>query len=151
MKCPHCGAEDTKVINSRPANGGDTIRRRRECEACEERFTTFETVERLSQTVIKRDGSREPYDRKQLLKSLDIACNKTPLTASERVRIVDTIEADVFRGPSGEARSSEIGDHVLRHLRAADPVAYVRYASVYRKFSSLADFEAEIRGLQEAP
>jgi transcriptional repressor NrdR len=147
MRCPFCNAADTKVINSRPAGGGESIRRRRECEQCKKRFTTFETLEKSLQTVVKRDGSRVPYSRERVLRGLEKACKKRPVSEQQIDEVLDHVEAEGFSDTKREIRSEDIGRLVLDKLRTIDAVAYIRFASVYKQFGELKDFEAEIKWL----
>jgi transcriptional repressor NrdR len=147
MKCPFCGAPDTKVINSRPTNGGESIRRRRHCEKCRGRFTTFETLEKALQTVVKRDKSRVPFSRERMLRGLEKACKKRPVTAEQIDQILAAVETEAFKGNSRETTTAAIGQLILKHLREVDKVAYIRFASVYNEFKSLKDFEQEIKAL----
>lgn len=148
MRCPFCSESDTRVINSRPAASGDIIRRRRECPTCEGRFTTFEQLEKTEQTVIKRDGKRMAYSRDRLFHGLEKACKKRPVTAQQIEDLVSAIEKEAFRTPAGEVTSEVLGKLVLQRLRELDVVAYLRFASVYKQFTCLEDFEAEIRALR---
>ncbi|MBI1292132.1 transcriptional repressor NrdR [bacterium] len=147
MKCPFCNAADTKVINSRPANGGESIRRRRACETCRARFTTFETLEKSLQTVVKRDGSRVPFSRERLLRGIEKACKKRPVTEQQIDGIIAYVEKEAFRGTTRETTTEQIGLLVLKSLLGIDKVAYLRFASVYKQFNDLADFRDEISKL----
>jgi transcriptional repressor NrdR len=140
MKCPYCGHEDQKVLDSRPARDGEAIRRRRECLRCERRFTTFEAPERPRLYVVKRDGTREEFNREKVLGSMLIACGKRPVPVETVREAAEFIERDVFQEFEDEVSSREIGDRVMRALKMIDPIAYVRYASVYKEFSSVEDF-----------
>jgi transcriptional repressor NrdR len=144
MKCPFCGHLDDKVIDSRAAGTGEVIRRRRECEACNRRFTTYERVEDVLPTVVKKDGRREPFDRQKIIRALRIACSKRPIP-SERVQAVaDAIEREVQEAERREVTASELGERVMTHLRDLDEVAYVRFASVYRSFRDVDEFLREL-------
>jgi transcriptional repressor NrdR len=153
MRCPFCDAdkESLKVIDSRTCEGGRAIRRRRECLACSKRFTTYERVEaQVRLTVVKKDGSRVPWDRSKVMHGLERACYKRPVQAENLTRIVDEVEEEIFRGHDKEVPSSEIGRLVTERLRRVDQVAYVRFASVYRQFKTLDDLVAEARAVIDA-
>lgn len=143
MRCPWCGGEDVRVVDSRSAEQGTAIRRRRECRACRRRFTTFERVEGVGLTVRKRDGSREPWDRAKVLAGIRKAIVNRPVSDAQVEQIVDRIEGRMRRrGP--EVTSQQIGLEVLQHLQRLDQVAYMRFASVYKDFQQLTDFEREV-------
>ena len=141
MKCPFCGNEDQKVLDSRPAREGEAIRRRRECVGCNRRFTTFEEPERPRLFVEKRDGSREEFDRDKCLKSMLIACRKRGISVDILRASVERIERDLFQEFEDEAPTTQIGDKVLTELFSIDSVAYVRFASVYKQFDTVSDFQ----------
>lgn len=144
MRCPFCGNPDQKVLDSRPSMEGDAIRRRRECAQCGRRFTTHERAERPRLYVVKRDGSREEFDREKCLHSMNVACRKR-LVPVERLReAVARVERDLFMDAEAEVPTAKVGDRVLRELRAIDPVAFVRFASVYREFATPEDFHSII-------
>jgi len=147
MKCPFCGTPDTKVVNSRPANNGDSVRRRRECEVCQARFTTFEILEKPTQGVIKRDGSRVPYSRERLLQGIEKACRKRPVTGQQIDTLVSLVEKEAFRNANQEVTTEFLGKLVLKRLKEVDQVAYLRFASVYKQFRDLEDFNSEISQL----
>ncbi len=147
MKCPYCGGQDSKVVDSREARDGAEIRRRRECEACARRFTTYERVDEVAATVVKRDGSRERFDREKLLNGLLRACEKRPVPRAELVALVDAVEARLAAGDVKEMSSQDIGAMVIEELRSLDQVAYVRFASVYRRFEDVSQFMEELRAL----
>ena len=149
MKCPHCGYEEDKVVDSRPHQEGRAIRRRRECLRCNKRFTTFEYVEQGTLTVLKSDSRREPFDRNKLLHGIKLACNKLPVTTMEMTSMVDDIEAQLHSAGKSEIESKEIGELVMKALREVDEIAYVRFASVYRKFADKAEFLEEMKKLLE--
>lgn len=144
MKCPNCGKEDDRVLDTRVAQGGDAVRRRRECLACGYRFTTYEYIERTPITVIKRDGGREPFDRNKLITGITLACAKRPITKTQIEKIVNDIEITLADEYKSEVKSKDIGEMVLAHLAKIDQVAYVRFASVYRAFENVEQFIAEI-------
>jgi transcriptional repressor NrdR len=144
MKCPFCGHPEDKVIDSRAAEKGDVIRRRRECESCTRRFTTYERVEDVLPTVVKKDGRREPFDRQKLVRGLRIACNKRPVSVERIELAADAIEREAQESERREITASELGDRVMNHLRELDEVAYVRFASVYRSFRDIDQFLTEL-------
>lgn len=148
MRCPFCGHQEDKVIDSRASgDGGDSIRRRRECLACGKRFTTYEHLEEPRLMVIKKDGRREAFDRKKLLGGLLKACEKRPISMEQLERLVDEIERDLSRNFEQEVPSDQIGERVMRRLHGIDPVAYVRFASVYREFKDVEQFMRELKDL----
>ena len=147
MRCPYCGFRESKVVDSRPADEGSSIRRRRECLSCEKRFTTYETVERMPLMLIKRDGTRQAYDRQKLLNGLVKACEKRPVSLMQLEQIVDHVEQKLFSSLESEVSSKVIGELVMEQLRKVDEVAYVRFASVYRQFKDLDTFMAELNKL----
>ena len=146
MKCPACGYPDSKVVDSRPTQDLASIRRRRECLACQKRFTTFEIVEAVQPIVVKKDGSKELFDRTKLLSGVLKACQKRPVNAEE---IVSDIESELLNSLNQEVSSCELGEMVMRRLKAIDKVAYVRFASVYREFQDIDTFFAELKELKE--
>ena len=147
MRCPFCGHDDSKVIDSRPTDEGVAIRRRRECIQCAQRFTTYEKVETLPIVVIKKDKTRELFNREKLLAGLTRACEKRPVETSTLDRLVDKIESDLQNTLKREVSSKEIGEKVMEGLREIDEVAYVRFASVYRQFKDVTTFINEINKL----
>ncbi len=151
MKCPFCGANDSKVIDSRPAEEGATIRRRRECLSCKKRFTTYEIIERMPLVVIKRDNSRQSFDRVKLINGMVRACEKRPITLSQLEEIADEIEQELQSRIEREVRSVEIGEMVMKRLKSVDEVAYVRFASVYRSFKDINTFMEELSKLLSDP
>jgi len=144
MKCPKCHKDETKVIESREVNSGESIRRRRECLNCSNRYTTYERIERPNLIVVKKDGTRELFDRKKILMGLDRACQKTSITALQREELVSSVENDVYYNDNDEVETSYIGELIMDKLAELDDVAYVRFASVYRHFKSVAGFEKEL-------
>jgi len=150
MRCPFCHANNDKVIDSRATEGGKVIRRRRECLECGRRFTTYEHVERTRLAVVKKDGSRVPFDRDKILAGLQKACYKRPIAAEQLDDIVDAVEEHLFSRHDKEVESVEIGRTVSEQLKRVDQVAYVRYASVYKQFKDLGDFEDEVREVRES-
>ena len=152
MRCPFCEKDDDKVIDSRAADGGRVIRRRRECLACKKRYTTYEHVEdnpRL--TVIKRDGTRVPYDREKVVGGVVKACYKRPISAEVINKLVDEVEEQIFHTYDREVESAEIGRVVAARLKYVDQVAYVRFASIYKQFRDIDDFLDEVRDLMANP
>ena len=147
MKCPFCGFEDSKVIDSRPTDEGTIIRRRRECIECGKRFTTYEKVENIPLRVVKKDGSREMYDAEKLLNGLVKACEKRPVTFDQLKAISDKIENDAYSTLDKEISTVEIGEKVMDALKEIDDVAYVRFASVYRQFKDINTFVKELNSL----
>jgi transcriptional repressor NrdR len=148
MRCPFCSSGDNKVVDSREVREGTEIRRRRECLACERRFTTYERVDELPATVVKSDGRRENFDREKLLNGLLIACGKRPVPRQQLVAIVDEVEAELSSREVREMSTQEIGNLVIDRLRRLDQVAYVRFASVYRRFEDISQFTEELQRLQ---
>ena len=147
MKCPYCGYSESKVIDSRPADDGASIRRRRECLSCAKRFTTYETVESLPMVVVKKDGSRQSFDRAKVLGGMIRACEKRPVPLAELERIADSVEQELQNGLDREITTAHIGKLVMEKLRGLDQVAYVRFASVYRQFKDIDTFMAELNKL----
>jgi transcriptional repressor NrdR len=148
MRCPNCGHEEDKVIDTRPVREGLAIRRRRECLACSHRFTTYEYIELGTFMVVKKDGRREAFSREKLIHGLAKACEKRPISATVIEEVADRIEADLARMGKSEIKSSDVGARVLAELKALDPVAYVRFASVYQSFSDIRQF---LDTIQELP
>ena len=152
MKCPFCGYDDTRVIDSRPAADGGTIRRRRNCENCQKRFTTYEKVETMPLIVIKKDGSRQTFDREKLIERILRACHKRKVSITEIEKLADEIENAALSSMNKEISTSEIGEKVLMGLWKMDEVAYIRFASVYREFADLDSFLEDLdrmRGKQK--
>lgn len=147
MKCPACHHTDTKVTDSRLINDGMAIRRRRECLECGFRFSTYEEVEILNLTVIKRDGRTEPYNKEKLELGLRKALEKRPITHDEFKRLVNHIERDIQLDQKGEIKSSRVGEIIMKHLKRVDAVAYIRFASVYRSFKDAQTFQRELKKL----
>ena len=144
MKCMYCGCEDSKVIDSRSTDDGKSIRRRRECTACGKRFTTFETIETGSFLVIKRDGTRQSYDRTKLKNGILRACEKRPISMAQIDAMVNSIEKSLYNSLDEEITSQKIGDIVMEELKELDEVAYIRFAAVYRQFKDSATFFEEM-------
>ena len=149
MRCPFCGADEDRVVDTRSSQEGRAVRRRRECEACGKRFTTYESVELFPRQVVKRDGRREPYDRQKLLLGIVTACTKRPVNIDTIEAIVERIEQRLEESGRVEVESRWLGEQVMGELQAADEVAYVRFASVYRQFKDVTEFMNELRGLRE--
>lgn len=147
MKCPYCGYAESKVVDSRPADDGASIRRRRECLSCTKRFTTYETVESLPMVVVKKEGSRQSFDRSKVLGGMIRACEKRPVPLAELERIADEVEQELQNGMDREITTDHIGELVMEKLRGLDQVAYVRFASVYRQFKDIDTFMAELSKL----
>ncbi len=149
MKCPFCGHEEDKVVDSRSVKDGRAVRRRRECLECKERYTTYEYIEKVSLTVAKSDGRVEPYERAKLQSGIRVACKKRPVETKKIEAIVDEIEKQLHALSRGEVSSQQIGELVMEQLRITDDVAYVRFASVYRKFQDKTEFVAELKRMLE--
>jgi len=147
MRCPFCGTENTKVIDSRPTDDNSSIRRRRECDQCKKRFTTYEKVETIPLMVIKKDNNREPYDRETLATGIIRSCHKRPVSINEINKLVDEIENAIYSIGENEVSSSKIGEIVMNKLKDFDSVAYVRFASVYREFKDVNTFLDELKKL----
>lgn len=147
MKCPFCGEDNTRVIDSRPADDNASIRRRRECDECGRRFTTYEKVETIPLIVIKKDKNREPYDRSKIESGVLKSCHKRPVSVDQIEKCVDRIETAVFNLEEREVESTVVGEIVMDELMRLDQVAYVRFASVYREFKDVNTFMSEIKKL----
>lgn len=145
MKCPFCGEENTKVIDSRPADDNSSIRRRRKCEKCRKRFTTYEKLETIPLVVIKKDEAREPYDRAKIENGVFRSCIKRPIPVDQINDLIDSVESTLFNLGEKEVPSSKIGELIMDRLQELDPVAYVRFASVYREFKDVNTFMDEIK------
>ncbi len=149
MICPFCSHDVTRVVDKREGNGGKTTRRRRECEKCGRRFTTFERVETLDLLVVKKDGKREVFDRLKLRGGIIKSVEKRPVPAQSVEKVIDEIEAELRKIGKQEVPSKQIGDLVIKKLKKIDEIAYIRFASVYRQFADLADFEKELAKLSK--
>ena len=147
MKCPFCGFENDKVVDSRESKEADSIRRRRECLKCEKRFTTYERIDEIPYMVVKKDGRRERFDRQKVLNGLMRACEKRPVPISKLEQIVNEAESFVIESPERERKTSEIGELIMNRLRRHDKVAYVRFASVYLDFKDVQEFMTELKDL----
>ena len=152
MQCPFCAADKDRVVDSRSSDGGKAVRRRRECSNCSRRFTTYERVEEAPRImVIKKDGLRVPFNRRQILAGLQKACFKRPVSNDQLRRIVEATEEEIFREFEKEVPSTFIGDSVAKYLRAVDKVAYIRFASVYREFRDVGEFIEEAEEVRDMP
>lgn len=149
MKCPYCNSENIKVIDSRPSEDSNSIRRRRQCEGCNKRFTTYEKIETIPLMVIKKDKTREPFNREKLMDGILRSCHKRPISVKEIESIVDNIENTALNTFKKEIESYKIGKFVMENLRSIDEIAYVRFASVYRQFKDINTFMNELRGMLE--
>ncbi|HZY61635.1 MAG TPA: transcriptional regulator NrdR [Edaphobacter sp.] len=147
MKCPYCGFAQDRVVDSRESKEADSIRRRRECEGCHKRFTTYERIDEIPYMVVKKDGRREKFDRQKVLSGLLHACEKRPVPAANLEQIVDETEAYVVDSPERERSTSEVGELIMSRLKVLDTVAYIRFASVYRDFKDVREFKAELEDL----
>lgn len=145
MKCPFCNQDNTKVVDSRPVEDTNSIRRRRMCEVCGKRFTTYETVETIPFSVIKKDQTRELYERKKIQDGILSACYKRPIPIEKIEEVMDSIEGEIFAAAEREIRTTKIGEIVMEHLKMLDAVAYVRFASVYREFKDISTFMDELK------
>lgn len=148
MRCPFCGNMEDRVVDSREGRDGDVIRRRRECTRCDRRFTSYEKIESLPLFVVKRDERREPFDRDKLMRGLQIACRKRPVSQDALERLADSVEGAINDTGEREISSQRIGSMVMSQLRDLDPVAYVRFASVYRNFEDVDAFVKELHQLK---
>ena len=149
MKCPYCGHSETRVVDSRESEDLNSTRRRRECEKCEKRFTTYERIEDIDLSIVKKDGRREPFDRRKLASGLMKACEKTPVSTNDVEKVVDEIEQELRNMDSTEIQSTVVGSIVMKKLKALDKIAYIRFASVYKSFDDLASFEKELKSLKK--
>ncbi|MBE5907918.1 MAG: transcriptional repressor NrdR [Lachnospiraceae bacterium] len=145
MKCPFCGSDNTRVIDSRPADDNNSIRRRRLCDECNKRFTTYEKVETIPLIIIKKDNNREQYDRTKIEGGILRSCHKRPVSVDQITRVVDEVETEIFSREEKEVPSTVIGEIVMDKLKDLDPVAYVRFASVYREFKDVNTFMNELK------
>jgi transcriptional repressor NrdR len=147
MKCPFCGHNNDRVVDSREGKGGRVIRRRRECNQCRRRFTSYERIDEVPYMVVKKDGRREPFDRHKILNGLMKACEKRPVPVRALEQIVDEVEQMLQDGPERELPTQMLGAHVMKRLKDLDQVAYVRFASVYRQFEDVNEFMSELKEL----
>ena len=148
MRCPYCGFLESKVIDSRPTDEGCSIRRRRECLKCGKRFTTYEKIEAISIAVIKKDNSRQQFDRNKILKGIITACEKRPISLVKMEKIVDDIESELYQSQEREVETAKIGEEVMKRLKDLADVAYVRFASVYKRFDDVETFMKELNELK---
>jgi len=151
MRCPFCQHPETDVLDTRKLSDGEMIRRRRKCRACTRRFTTYERVETVSLTVVKKDGKREPYDREKLMRGVHTACYRRPIAAPQIEQLVNDVESAIMAIEAQEISSKVIGDEVMRWLRELDDVAYIRFASVYRSFADIGKLREAMDELLENP
>lgn len=147
MKCPFCGFGQDRVVDSRESKEADSIRRRRECERCNRRFTTYERIDEIPYMVVKKDGRRERFDRQKILSGLLRACEKRPVSAGQLEKIVDATESYLMDAPERERTTAEVGELIMEELKVLDTVAYIRFASVYRDFKDVREFKEELEGL----
>ena len=147
MRCPYCNHIDSKVVDSRSSKDGEAIRRRRECLSCERRYTTYERIEEVAQMVVKKDGSRETFDRWKIKSGILKAIDKRPVTLDQVEAIIDEVERKLFGTSEHEVTTTQLGEEVMEKLKAIDEVAYVRFASVYRQFKDLNEFMEELKGM----
>jgi transcriptional repressor NrdR len=150
MKCPYCSRDNTRVIDSRPADENNSIRRRRQCDECNRRFTTYEKVETIPLVVIKKDNNREPYDRSKIEAGVFRSCHKRPISVDQITKLVDQVETLIFNREDKEIPSYVIGEILMDKLKDLDPVAYVRFASVYREFKDVGTFMEELKKILES-
>ena len=151
MKCPFCSSDNTRVIDSRPADDNTSIRRRRLCDDCGKRFTTYEKVESIPLIIVKKDDTREPYDRSKIEAGVLRACHKRPISIDRINKLIDEVETDIFNMEEREIKSSVIGEIVMRKMKNLEPVAYVRFASVYREFKDVETFMDELKKILDTP
>jgi transcriptional repressor NrdR len=147
MRCPFCNFENTRVIDSRPAEENNSIRRRRVCEECGKRFTTYEKIETLPVMIVKKDRSREAYNRSKIEMGIMKACHKRPISTAEMTEAINSVENNIFSLEKSEVESSYVGELIMEKLKALDPVAYVRFASVYREFKDADTFMEELKSV----
>lgn len=147
MKCPYCGKLNTRVVDSRPGKIEFEVRRRRECQGCNQRFTTYERVEQVPVMIVKKDSRREEFDREKILRGIQKACEKRAISVDQIEDVVDAIEKDLRESNEREVSSKTVGEKIITSLKEIDDVAYVRFASVYREFKDVADFLEELKGL----
>ena len=150
MKCPYCGFGQDRVVDSRESKEADSIRRRRECESCNRRFTTYERIDEIPYMVVKKDGRHERFDRQKILSGLLRACEKRPVSSGQLEKVVDATETFLVDAPERERSTSEIGELIMHHLKSLDTVAYIRFASVYRDFKDVNEFKEELEGLLDS-
>jgi transcriptional repressor NrdR len=151
MRCPYCQHQETDVLDTRKLNDGEIIRRRRKCRTCGRRFTTYERIESVSLTVVKKDGKREPYDREKLMRGVRTACYRRPVAVQQMEQVVNDVESALMATDAQEVSSQTVGDEVMRRLRELDEVAYIRFASVYRSFADIGKLREAVDELLEKP
>jgi transcriptional repressor NrdR len=151
MRCPFCQHQETDVLDTRKLNDGEIIRRRRKCRTCGRRFTTYERIESVSLTVVKKDGKREPYDREKLMRGVRTACYRRPVAVQQMEQLVNDVESALMSTDEQEVSSQMVGDEVMRRLRELDEVAYIRFASVYRSFADIGKLREAVDELLEKP
>jgi transcriptional repressor NrdR len=151
MKCPYCDHQEDRVLDSRLVRDGEAIKRRRECERCSRRYTTYETILERRLMVVKKDGRREPFDRAKVLRGLELACRKRPVSADRLEAIVDSVERELYERGEREVAASQLGERLSAELRELDPVAYVRFASVYRDFQDVSQFSEILTAFRAEP
>lgn len=151
MKCPYCDHQEDRVLDSRLVRDGEAIKRRRECERCSRRYTTYETILERRLMVVKKDGRREPFDRAKVLRGLELACRKRPVSADRLEAIVDSVERELYERGEREVLASHLGERLSAELRELDPVAYVRFASVYRDFQDVSQFSEILTAFRAEP
>ncbi len=151
MRCPFCQNQETDVLDTRKLNDGEIIRRRRKCRTCGRRFTTYERIESVSLTVVKKDGKREPYDREKLMRGVRTACYRRPVAVQRMEQLVNDVESALMATDEQEVSSQMVGDEVMRRLRELDEVAYIRFASVYRSFADIGKLREAVDELLEKP
>ncbi len=149
MICPYCNSEQSKVLDKREGSGGKTTRRRRECQKCKRRFTTFERVETIDLLIVKKNGQRELFDRGKLRSGIIKSCEKRPISADSIEKVIDEVEADLRKKNEAETSSKKVGEIVMKKLKRLDKIAYIRFASVYRQFADIKDFEKELANLSK--
>lgn len=147
MRCPYCHVDNDRVLDTRAAEGGYMVRRKRICSNCQRRFATSEKIEKLSVRVVKTDQTREPLDREKIRRGIERACSKRPISSATIERVVQDIEGDIYAAFDSEVMSTQVGDIVMQHLAKLDEVAYIRFASVYREFDDAQDFVRAISGI----
>ncbi len=150
MQCPACQNTESRVLESRSADTGKSVRRRRECLNCSHRFTTYERVESLPVAILKKDGSRELFNKEKLIKGISRACEKTSFSRESIINLADTVESQILQDSNKDIKSSQIGEIILNNLRKENEVAYIRFASVYRKFNGVKDFIATLESLKSS-
>jgi len=149
MKCPYCGDSDSKVLNSRPVNDNESIRRRRQCEKCDRRFTTYEKIETIPIMIVKKNFTREPFDREKLLKGILRSCNKRSISVDQIELLVDEMENQIAGMETKEISSTFLGEMTMEKLKTLDEVSYIRFASIYKQFTSIEEFITELENIRK--